>query len=133
MCDRSAYYSLVQFCPDASRRETVNVGLILLCPSMTYLNMWMLLDYTRVAEFFGPGVDLAAMEAGVLSLCARIISERSRLVDPSNFSDFIRTRANEILLTELRPVRVCDPKRDIGILFDELVTWPPKRQKGIPK
>jgi len=37
----NGYYSLVQYCPDPSRVEAANVGAILFCPTLPYLDVRM--------------------------------------------------------------------------------------------
>ena len=38
MAPQKGYYSLIQFCPDASRQETVNLGVLLFCPASGFLD-----------------------------------------------------------------------------------------------
>jgi hypothetical protein len=33
----TGYYSLIQYCPDAAREEAANVGVVLFCPEVDYL------------------------------------------------------------------------------------------------
>ena len=37
MTTEKGYYSLIQFCPDVSRLEAVNLGVILFCPGSAFL------------------------------------------------------------------------------------------------
>lgn len=33
------YYSLVQYCPDRSRMESANLGVVLFCPDLDFLDV----------------------------------------------------------------------------------------------
>jgi len=41
------YYSIVQFCPDLARRETVNISVVLLVPEKDLFEPRMLADRLR--------------------------------------------------------------------------------------
>ena len=38
------HYSIVQYCPDLARRETVNIGVVLLVPDREFLQTRMVAD-----------------------------------------------------------------------------------------
>lgn len=39
MNSTKGYYSIVQYCPDPSRLEAVNIGLALFCPEISFLKV----------------------------------------------------------------------------------------------
>jgi len=47
------YYSIVQYCPDPSRLEAVNIGLALFCPECSFLKVRFGRRKTRVDQLFG--------------------------------------------------------------------------------
>ena len=47
------YYSLIQFCPDQSRLEAANVGVVLFCPELDFLEVRISGDNARIQKFFG--------------------------------------------------------------------------------
>ena len=53
MVAHPGYYSLVQFCPDYSRLEAVNVGLVLFCEPLAFLGVRLVESNKRVARVFG--------------------------------------------------------------------------------
>ena len=46
------FYSVVQYCPDPSRAEAVNVGLVLLCVDPHALRVKMTGNHERVRKLF---------------------------------------------------------------------------------
>lgn len=55
------HYSIVQYCPDLARRETVNIGVVLLVPDRAFLQTRMVADNERVRHFFGTTGDDAKL------------------------------------------------------------------------
>ena len=47
------YYSLVQYCPDLSRMEAANIGVLLFSPDRQFLQAKMTSDNSRIRQFFG--------------------------------------------------------------------------------
>src|SRR5436190_5271048 len=125
MLVQPGYYSLVQYCPDPSRLEAVNVGVVLFCPSLNYLDLRLAANNDRVARVFRnrqfrPWVLDSAKEA----LADRLRSESYRPRTIEDFQLFIDTRGNEVVLTPLRPIKVSQPTGDLEGLFLDLVQEP---------
>jgi len=57
------HYSIVQYCPDLARRETVNIGVVLLVPERAFLQTRMVADNEWVRHFFGTTGDDANVYA----------------------------------------------------------------------
>lgn len=63
------YYSLVQYCPDVARQEAANVGVVLFCPELSFLEARLASSNHRLRRFFGEEADqyrhLNAMKAAL--------------------------------------------------------------------
>lgn len=129
MSTAKGYYSVVQYCPDASRSEGANVGVVLFCPEIAFVDAAMAEGNDRVKRFFGPeGFDTFSINAAKESLRERLMRERQSLRTLDDFLHFIETRANELRITPPRPLKVLDPALEMRRLFDELVGGRKKRQ-----
>jgi len=126
------YYSLIQYCPDLSRAEAANVGVLLFVPERHVLEPRMARSNHRVRRFFGPDVDLDVqrLNAAKQSMVKRIAAEGESITTVDELRHFIATRGNELLLTDPRPVKVFDPVEDLEHLFAELVGGHSRREAG---
>lgn len=133
MSASKGYYSLIQFCPDRSRMETVNVGVVLLCPTMRFVRAQTSEDNTRIRRVLGP----SSYDRKRVNLAKKVIERRIN-ADPESFLSreslikFKETRANDFILTDLRSVRITDPEQDLAKLFDELVDGSVRRRPQTP-
>jgi len=124
------HYSIVQYCPDLARRETVNIGVVLLVPERAFLQSRMVADNERVRHFFGTsGNDAKLLGDFKKSFAARIEAEQSRVSTLESFQKFIDTRGNQIQLTEPAFVKVRESQETIDQLFKQLVGGKPKSHK----
>lgn len=114
------YYSLVQFCPDMSRLEAVNIGLLLFCPDAQFIGAQTLQNNKRVKSLFR-GVDEVALDAAKQSLEARLRVAKADFKSIEDLQRFVDTRANELRLTTPRPVKVENPQQELEKLLLELV------------
>jgi hypothetical protein len=124
------YYSLIQYCPDQSRLESANIGVVLLCPELRFLRAKVTGDNRRIAKFFGRNsFDPDAVALAKATVEARIErgAEMSTLED---LERFIATRANAVLLTPPRPMRVDDPADDLETLYLDLVDGGKSRRRS---
>ncbi|MEX2213491.1 MAG: DUF3037 domain-containing protein [Phycisphaeraceae bacterium] len=129
MSDLKGYYSLVQFCPDLSRAEAVNVGVLLFCPQRGFIAARTQHSNERVRKFFGADTfDGERLNAAKEALEKRLQTEHDRFSSVDDLNRFISTRANELVLTAPRSVKVDDPDEDIELLFAELVGGRAKRR-----
>lgn len=127
----SGYYSLIQYCPDRSRMETVNVGVVLICPVTRYVGVRTIvvkptadsgtaMPWIPPGQFSGTGY-YNDMLAALLSMEYRINSDRHRLCTYGGLQAFAASRGNDLLVTEPRPIRFDRPDTELERLFDELV------------
>ncbi len=116
------YYSLVQYCPDATRAEVVNVGVVMICPEKGFVGVAMANANHGVRRMFGvEGEMLERINTMKCSLRERIMAERVSLASLEAFEHFIGTRGNKLLLTPPRNMRVEDLQSDLRRLFETLV------------
>lgn len=122
MTAKRGYYSLIQFCPDSSRAEAVNIGVLLFCPEARYIAARTARGKARAEKLVGKsGVDSASLNAAKRAIEHRLEVDREGFQTLDDLQRFVDTRANVLKLTVPRPVKVFDPDEDLGKLFDELV------------
>ncbi|MDM4013926.1 DUF3037 domain-containing protein [Roseiconus lacunae] len=122
MTPTKGYYSIVQYCPDLARRETVNVGIVLLVPDLQFLHSRMANDNERVRHFFGiSGEEAKQVSLFKKSFKHRIEVEQLAITSPQALQKFIDTRGNQFRLTEPAFVKVRQPQETLDQLFVELV------------
>jgi hypothetical protein len=129
MNTKPGYYSLVQFCPDASRLESVNVGLILFCPTLDYLDVKLAERNDRIIKVFGKTtLRPHSLDAAKQAIANRLRSA-SRPRSIKDLQEFIDSRGNDLIISIPRSVKVCDPAKELRDLFKELVEVP-KIERG---
>lgn len=116
------YYSIVQYCPDRSRGEAANLGVILFVPEIDFLQARFSQNNNRVRKFFGSwNFDNRWLKQAKHLLENRLSEEKKHFKDVSDLLQFVQTRANELILTEPQPVRIDNPEDDLEKLFGQLV------------
>jgi len=123
MKPKRGYYSLIQYCPDPGRLEAVNLGVVLFCPDSGFLDAKIGSNNDRVRRLFGTaGFDNWALNKAKQALVARLRIDKADLLNMEKLEQFVRSRANTVILSELRPVKVLkNPATELGDLFRELV------------
>ncbi len=122
------YYSLIQYCPDLSRLEAANVGVLLFCPERLFLDARTVRDNARIRRFFGSaGHDWAQINAFKRGIEDRIRRESAEIRTIEDLNRFIALRANVIQITPPRPMKVHDPAKDLDDLFREILGETPRR------
>jgi hypothetical protein len=130
MKPKRGYYSLIQFCPDASRLEAVNVGVVLFCPDAAFLDARTSGDNRRAESLVGHGqLERRALNAAKRAIERRLQVDRDSFKDMDDPQKYIDTRGNWLKLTPRRPVKVFDPSNDLESLYAELVGGKSMRQK----
>lgn len=116
------YFCIVQYCPDLARKEVANVGVLLFVPEQGFLQLRMDSCNQRIERFFGPHrIHPDHISLMKQAFRERIEVERKNLVSLADLAGFVQTRANNILLTQPKAIRVGCPKADIESLFANLV------------
>jgi hypothetical protein len=73
---RQGYYSIVQYCPDPSRLEAVNIGVVLFCPEQSLPKVRFGRPKTRVDQLFGKQ-DWEFVESQKAAIEARLAVSRT--------------------------------------------------------
>lgn len=134
MSATKGYYSVIQYCPDRSRMEAANIGVLLLCPDLAFVKARTAAGNDRIRRFFrGQPIDLHRVNAAKRAIERRVELERETFRSPDDLVRFMDTRGNDILLTPPRPMRVADPDTELTSLFDELVGGRARRERREPE
>lgn len=119
------WYSLIQFCPDPSRAEAANVGVLLLSPAHGFLRGETIGSNDRIRRFFGQDpevtIDLQRVNAEKAAFVRRLEAEAPRIQSLEALQEFIDTRAHTLQVTTPRSLRVEDPEATLHQLLQELV------------
>lgn len=122
MGSTSAAFSLIQYCPNPSRLEAANIGVVLVCPAQRFADVRLSSGNDRIRRFFrGEKINLSAIDAAKKAIENRVRRQQGTFASVEDLDAFARSRANEVVLTPSRPVKVEDPRRTLDELFDELV------------
>ncbi len=125
------YYSLIQFCPNPSRWETVNVGVVLFCPALGFLDARTSKSNRRAEKLVGrQNLERVALDAAKQAIQSRLKVNRESFQTIEDLEKFINSRANWLKLTPARPIKVFSPKDDLDRLFAELVGGGALRDKA---
>jgi hypothetical protein len=116
------YYSLIQFCPDQSRLEAANIGVVLFCPELNFLQVRIAGDNSRLQRFFGKqAFDWSRINSYKHGIKERLEIEGKDFRNVEDLKAFGQRRGNNIQLTTPRPFTVRKPEKDLELLFDEVV------------
>lgn len=119
----TGFYSIVQFCPDLSRAEAMNVGVVLFCPDANFLQCKLTGSLTRVRKAFGSATgDADRVRAAIAALEGRLTAERKDITSAETLAQFGTRQANSVQLTAPRRVMVEDSRAELRRLFERLVT-----------
>ena len=122
MLAQPGYYSLIQFCPDRTSLETANVGVILFCPGWNFLDARLTTSFSRLEKFFNKHeIDRLGLTATLASLKQRLLKTKNEFNTKDDLQRFIETRANEIILTPPRSIKVLEPEKELDALYHELL------------
>jgi len=123
MSSQRAFYSVVQYCPDRFRSETVNVGLVLYREEPRFLRARIIDNHRRAKRAFGvSGKTLATLRLSEQNLLYRLNERGEDIATLDDLKAFIATRANDLRLTEPRLSVVSDIDADFARLFRQLAT-----------
>lgn len=117
------YYSLVQYCPDTSRLELANIGVVLFCAVQSFLQVRMTSNHSRINQMFGRGKrDLARLKVIKEGLETKLESGRRDLQGLEQLEHFASLQVNHLQMTKFMPCRIADtPERELENLFNQLV------------
>ncbi len=125
MHPQPGYYSLVQFCPDPSRLEAVNVGVLLFCPASDFVQVKLIDGNDRVKKVFGKeAFHPRALDAAKRGLVYRLEKTDDRPRSKEDLERFVGARADNVRLSEPRSLVVDEPQQELEALFQKLVIEP---------
>ena len=94
MTPRTGYYSIIQYCPDPSRLEAANVGVVLFSPEPFYLKARTAKGNDRIRQCFQPvDPDWARIKVIKYSIENRLTIDRDEFRDLASLERFAATRA----------------------------------------
>lgn len=132
MKPNKGWFSIVQFCPDANRLESANIGVLLFCPALEFLDVRMASDNQRISKFFGPlKSERHFVDSFKKGLIDRIQVEKATIVDHEQLLDFVDRRANQIRISTPRSIRITDAEKQLDELFAQLVGGAIRRRTKI--
>ena len=117
---QKGYYSVVQYCPDSSRLEVANLGVLLFVPEKRFVQARFSGGNDRVRRFFGKR-DLDFINHQKHALETRLTKDSDRFKTLSDLENFIAKRANEVVLTPPRSVKVTVAEEELKSLCERLV------------
>jgi len=120
MTSSRGYYSIIQYCPDPSRLEAVNIGVALFCPELRFLRARFGRRRTRVHQLFGKQ-DWEFVTLQQSAIEARLARGQEAFEKLEDFEAYVSRRANALMLTSPRPVKVENPELELKNLLRRLV------------
>lgn len=120
----TAYYSIIQFCPDSSRLEVANVGVVLLCPELNYLDAITTESNDRIKRFFDLEIDEKRMRFEKFGIQESLKIDRDDYLSLESLRHFIATRCNRMVMSPLREVFIYEietPEMILDRLYKRLV------------
>src|SRR5581483_3419459 len=121
MTTYKGYYSVIQYCPDKTKLEVANMGVLLFCPELKFIDARLLNSNQKIRRFFGSGAfDNERLNFVKESIRTRVSLDKNRFNDLEDLMKFVQTRANEVQLSEPRPIKVENPEKDLDQLFNEI-------------
>src|SRR5260370_40966248 len=102
MNSTKGYYSIIQYCPDTSRLEAVNIGVALFCPEVRVLRARFGHRKTRVQQLFGKqDWEFVALQQSAIE--ARLARGQEAFETVEDFGASVSRMANAVILTSPRP------------------------------
>ncbi len=120
MSSTKGYYSIIQYCPDPSRLEAVNIGVALFCPELRFLRARFGRRRTSVSQLFGKQ-DWEFVSLQQSAIEARLAREERAFDKLEDLEAYISRRANALTMTSPRPVKVENPELELEHLLRRLV------------
>src|SRR5437868_15485516 len=101
---RKGYYTLIQFRPDASRLEAVNMGVLLFCPETGFIAARLAKSNQRAAKLVGRAqLNPTALNSAKRALERRLKVDSASFKTLGDLQHFIDSRGNISQLTPPRP------------------------------
>jgi hypothetical protein len=127
-------YAVVRVVPRVEREEFVNVGVILSCPSLTFLDARIELNENRLAAI-DPSIDLEAVRSHLATIPAICrggdgAGPIGKLPQRERFYWLVAPRSTIIQTSRVHTGRCCDPESILERLMDRVVRTPGSAAAG---
>ena len=118
-------YAVIRVVPRVDREEFLNVGVILYCPQLKFLELIYTLDASRLLSF-SPALDITEIEEhlrafGNITLGSKEGGPIGRLDMPSRFRWLTATRSTILQTSRVHPGFCADPSAALARLHRSLV------------
>jgi len=128
MTSPTAWYSLLQVCPDDARDERVNVGVVLIVPDRGFVGARVDQEMARAEKLFKSEQSVPSLAAAAQSVAERL-RRWPDVLDSKALAEYGSRLGNAIRLTTPRGVRSNDPAATLQSLFDEFLSPCPVLQR----
>jgi hypothetical protein len=126
MSQRKGYYSLIQFSPDPSRLEAVNIGVVVYSSHDGKLSLEITRSNRRIRRFFGEQ-DWKFVKRAKAAISNQLHREYFRSIQ--DLESFIAKRANAIQLSAPRPMQIASIDEAVKSLYLRLVGEEPVERR----
>lgn len=119
-------YAVIRLVPRVEREEFLNIGVILYCRDLLFLDTRIHIDQVRIESFYA-GLDLECIQQNLLSY-GRIAAGHpqggpiAKLDPASRFRWLTATRSTILQSSKVHPGLCTDPGKSLQSLFDALVS-----------
>ena len=118
-------YAVIRVVPQVEREEFLNVGVILYCPKMKFLQCLCAVDEERLCSF-SSRVDITDLKSHLQSfgeICrgSKGAGPIAKLDMPSRFRWLTATRSTVVQTSKVHPGLCIDPAETLEKLYDQLV------------
>ena len=122
MVAAKGYFSLLQYCPNRSRMESLNVGVLLLSPEKQYVGTRVVKSSRRVEHAYDlPFIDSQTLDA-VNGMAVSLNMQITPDIGLQGLEQLAATRTGIVFLSAPRYASVAeDPDETLTYLFEELV------------
>jgi hypothetical protein len=129
MNPNKGWFSIIQYCPDPNRLESANIGVLLFCPELNFLDVQVASNNQRIIKFFGSNsFEKKLVNSFKKGIGERVEKEKLQIQTYEQLAEFIDRRSNQIRISPPRSLRVTNPAEQLDELFVELVGGPHRRE-----
>lgn len=119
-------YAVIRLVPRVEREEFLNIGVILYCRDLSFLDTCIRIDKTRIESFYA-GLDLDCIQQNLQSYSRIAAGEGeggaiAKLDPASRFRWLTATRSTILQSSKVHPGLCTDPVSTLQSLFETLVS-----------
>ncbi|MCA8910732.1 MAG: DUF3037 domain-containing protein [Planctomycetes bacterium] len=116
-----AFYSLIQYCPDFARREAMNVGLVLVAPSLGGAMVRVTTNTSRVRTCLAKRAPAQMIHGQLRNIAHLLERKRHSIHSMKDLVNIAEMQGNEIQLTEPVEIVLEGSQDPLTPLYDRLV------------